>query len=312
MPFQVRPSLPQDAPDVLRLSNLARGHQVTLEAFLEQEGKLEQAGEAERWRVVALQEGRTVGMAELRRFDYIPPGWLQLTLAVDEGERGQGIGAELLRQAEAQAAGAGAAGLSVSVLDHDPASRAWGERRGYALHAHRFANELDLSRAQQDPEWPDGVTLRDMIGAAPADWDRLEALYGDLLGHTPDLEGQPRWSPQKLRAHARDNPRLRPDWLLLAADPQGQWLGLCHGLPISTGIYNEFTGVVPAARGLGLARALKLELIRRAQSAGVTLMRTNNHSANAPMLAVNGRLGFERRAGSWELWPTQELRRTRP
>lgn len=305
MPFQMRPYAPQDAPDVLRLSNLARGHQVTLEAFLGQEDRLEQEGESERWRVVALQGGRTVGMADLRRFDYIPPGWLQFTLAVDEGERGRGIGAELLRQATAQAAAAGAAGLSVSVLDHDPVSRAWGERRSYALHAHRFASELDLSRAQPDPEWPEGVTLRDMTGATPADWDRLEALYSDLLSHTPDLEGQPRWSPQKLRAHARDNPRLRPDWLLLAADPQGQWLGLCHGLPISTGIYNEFTGVVPAARGLGLARALKLELIRRAQSAGVPLMRTNNHSANAPMLAVNGRLGFERRAGSWELWQTR-------
>ena len=305
MPFQVRPSTLQDAADVSRLSNLARDHQVTLEAFLEQECKLEQAGEAERWRVVALQNGRTAGMAELRTFDYIPPGWLQLTLAVDARHRSQGIGTELLRQATAQAAAVGTSGLSVSVLDHDQTSRAWGEGHGYTVQAHRFASELDLGLAQQNPQWPDGVTLRDMRGASPADWDRLEALYGDLLGHTPDLEAQPRWSPQQLRAHARDNPRLRPEWLLLAVDPGGDWLGLCHGLPISTGIYNEFTGVVPAARGLGLARALKLELIRRAQAAGVPLMRTNNHSANAPMLAVNGRLGFERRAGSWELWQTR-------
>ena len=177
----MRPSTPQDAADVLRLSNLAHGHQVTLDAFLEQENKLEQAGEAERWRVVALQNGRTAGMAELRTFDYIPPGWLQLTLAVDARHRGQGIGAELLRLATVQAAAVGTPGLSVSVLDHDQTSRAWGERHGFALQAHRFASEVDLSRAQQSPQWPDGVTLRDMRGASPADWDRLEALYGDLL-----------------------------------------------------------------------------------------------------------------------------------
>lgn len=30
-------------------------------------------------------------------------------------------------------------------------------------------------------------------------------------------------------------------------------------------------------------------------------MRTNNHAANAPMLAVNRRLGFRAASGSWEL-----------
>ena len=88
--------------------------------------------------------------------------------------------------------------------------------------------------------------------------------------------------------------------LLLAVNEQ-EGLGLCHGLPISSGIYNEFTAMVPAARGQGLARALKLELIRRARAAGVGLMRTNNHAANLPMLSVNRRLGFVARTGSWEL-----------
>lgn len=63
--------------------------------------------------------------------------------------------------------------------------------------------------------------------------------------------------------------------------------------------YNFLTGVRPDARGLGLARALKLEVIRRAKAEGCTQLLTHNHSGNGPMLAVNQRLGYERRPGMW-------------
>ena len=295
MSFQLRPYVPEDAAEVLRLLNLARGYQVPLEAFLKQDA------ETERWRVVAEQKGRPVGVADLRSFNFIPPGWRQLTLTVDEQQRRQGLGPALLRQATAQAAILGVGGLSVSVLDHEMDSRNWAFRRGFMLYAHRFASELNLGAEFPPPELPAGVSIRDMAGASPTEWERLEALYGDLLTQTPDLEGQSRWTPEVLRSHLRDNPRARPEWTLVAVDNAGAWLGLCQGVTFSMGIYNEFTAVVPAARGLGLARALKLELIRRARAAGVRLMRTNNHAANAPMLSVNRRLGFVAQSGSWEL-----------
>ena len=291
-----------DAPDVLRLLDMARGHHTALESFLRQEAAWP-AGHVRR--AVAGSEA-VVGVAELSRFDYLPPGWLRLTLVVDPHARRQGLGAQLERWVQNQAARLRPAGLSASVLDHDPLSRGWAERRGFVLHAHRFASELDLAAGFPGagfplPELPAGVTLRDMAGASPAEWERLEVLYGDLLTQTPDLEGQPRWTPGVLRAHLRDNPRARPDWTLLAVDRAGAWLGLCQGVTIAGSMYNEFTAVLPAARGQGLARALKLELIRRARSAGVRMMRTNNHAANAPMLSVNARLGFVAQAGSWEL-----------
>ena len=295
----LRPYAAHDAPGFLRLLNLARAQNTVLESFLTQEAAW--SAEHVRRRAVVVQQDVVVGMAELSRFEYLPPGWLRLTLAVNPQVRQQGLGTELYRWVQAQADDIRPGGLSVSVLDTDPLSRDWAIRHGYSLHAHRFASELDLSAEFPLPELPAGVTLRDMAGASPIEWDRLEALYGDLLTQTPDLEGQPRWTPEVLRSHLRDNPRARPDWTLLAVDGAGAWLGLCQGVIISTGIYNEFTAVVAAARGQGLARALKLELIRRAQAAGAPLMRTNNHAANAPMLGVNRRLGFVAQSGSWEL-----------
>ena len=298
-PITVQPYAPEHAPAFLRLLNLARGQDTSLESFLSQDA--DWPASQIRQRAAAVQEGLAVGMAELRHFDYLPLGWLLLTLAVDPAGRRQGTGAGLYRWAEQQATGFGAAGLGANVLDNDPHSREWAERRGFALHAHRFASQLDLSRPHPTPELPAGIHLCDMTGATPAEWERLISLYGDLLMDTPDMAGQPRWASEQLRAHTRDNPRARPDWTLLAVSETGEWLGLCQGVQISTGIYNEFTGVVPAARGQGLARALKLELIRRAQAADVLLMRTNNHAANLPMLGVNRQLGFFQLSGSWEM-----------
>jgi GNAT superfamily N-acetyltransferase len=289
----------RDATDVLHLSNLATGFNLSLDTFLAQEA----ARPAEQvWaRGVAEVEGRVMGLALLHPFDFVPPGWRRLLVSVEPEARKQGLGTALLAWAQVQALQLRVDGLSANVLDHDPHSRAWAERRGFVQHAHRFASQLDLSRPQPAPKWPVGVHLRDMVDAAPADWERLIALYGDLLMDTPDMMGQPRWAPEQLRAHTRDNPRARADWTLVAVSETGDWLGLCQGVQISTGIYNEFTGVVPAARGQGLARALKLDLIRRAQAADIALMRTNNHAANGPMLSVNRRLGFGALAGSWEM-----------
>lgn len=65
--------------------------------------------------------------------------------------------------------------------------------------------------------------------------------------------------------------------------------------------YNELTAVQPHARGRGLALPLKLEVIRRARAAGLRVMKTNNLSTNAPMLAVNRRLGFAAQPGAFGL-----------
>ena len=45
-------------------------------------------------------------------------------------------------------------------------------------------------------------------------------------------------------------------------------------------------------RGRGLATLAKVESARRAASLGITRIVTSNDLANAPMLAVNRKLGF--------------------
>ncbi len=62
-------------------------------------------------------------------------------------------------------------------------------------------------------------------------------------------------------------------------------------------MHNGFTGVLCAYRGQHLALALKLLSISVARSYNVDFLYTNNDSTNAPMLAINRRLGYRESPG---------------
>jgi predicted GNAT superfamily acetyltransferase len=55
------------------------------------------------------------------------------------------------------------------------------------------------------------------------------------------------------------------------------------------------TGVARSARGRGVATALKSHQIAAASSAGLRELRTQNDVVNAPIRAVNARLGYRLR-----------------
>ena len=57
---------------------------------------------------------------------------------------------------------------------------------------------------------------------------------------------------------------------------------------------NEWTATLPALRGRGLARLAKLATIRWAAATGIREIKTENDADNAPMLALNRRLGYRR------------------
>ena len=58
-----------------------------------------------------------------------------------------------------------------------------------------------------------------------------------------------------------------------------------------------FTGVVPGARGRGLARWLKVRHALDLRDLGIAALRTENMADNAAILAVNRALGFRATGG---------------
>jgi GNAT superfamily N-acetyltransferase len=135
------------------------------------------------------------------------------------------------------------------------------------------------------------------------------------LRDVPQLEGETQlvWDaahrdiPSALAFDAEDAPSLRkevgigpedplPESLLVAVDhASGGVLGVAylhvHAEPVGHGGH-RFTGVDPAHRGRGIARALKVELIRWASVNGLTQLNASNDAANAAMRAINESLGY--------------------
>ena len=56
---------------------------------------------------------------------------------------------------------------------------------------------------------------------------------------------------------------------------------------------NAGTGVIRAFRGQGLGLLMKRHSLARAAAAGITKVITQNDETNAPMLAINAKLGYE-------------------
>jgi GNAT superfamily N-acetyltransferase len=71
--------------------------------------------------------------------------------------------------------------------------------------------------------------------------------------------------------------------------------------PESRMMYHGITGALPAYRNKGLGTALKLVTIRLARARGARMLRTNNDAENAPMLAVNRKLGSQPEPGYYRL-----------
>jgi len=62
--------------------------------------------------------------------------------------------------------------------------------------------------------------------------------------------------------------------------------------PPSRRAFNAYTGTLRAYRGRGLARLAKLGVIRRLAELEIASVLTENDETNAPMLAINDRLGY--------------------
>ncbi|MBV6457026.1 MAG: hypothetical protein HONBIEJF_00131 [Fimbriimonadaceae bacterium] len=97
-----------------------------------------------------------------------------------------------------------------------------------------------------------------------------------------------------------ESPIFQRGFLCLAKNGD-QFVGLAWVIRFSESYYNEFTGVHPDFRGRGIARSMKSRCIEWLREQGVSSIRTNNDSRNAPMITVNERLGYTAEPG-WFLY----------
>ena len=292
--------LDTDLHQVAALISAAEPEPVTAAMVRDREAR-RGPGAVRAWRVAVADSGRIVGLSDTGRQPWQPAGHFGLRVIVGPAQREQGIGGRLYEEALAFARAHGATRLETTIGDDDAASRRFVERRGFVVDRHIFESILDLTAFDED-------RFAGVVAAVAAGGIRFFSLAD--AGNTPEAQ---RRLYDLNRATALDQPGsagslapfeeyartvfgaawFRPELQLLAADGD-RWVGLAvvgyfaeHALA-----YNMMTGVARAYRGRKIAQALKLLAIERALRCGATVMRTNNDSANAVMLAINRKLGY--------------------
>lgn len=252
-------------------------------------------------------EGRVLGFGEAFRYPNTKAGKFYITVAVDRAARREGVGTALLSEVEAFATGHGGNYFVGSVRDDDPVSLAYAHKRGYATERHWFTSRLDLT------SW-DGATFAGVveavraggIGLLPfadlADPVAAEQRLYELMSRTMvDLPGYEAaqfmsfetWQNAFIKRPGAEN-------VVVAADGD-RFVGVTIMYKTDAGLYTAHTSVDRAYRGRHIALALKLYSIDLARARGVTVMTTGNDSLNAPMIAVNRKLGYVPQTGEYDV-----------
>lgn len=301
-----RPATVDDRPALASFLSAAHPQQPVAVADLERHATFRLPGEPH-WQVLAERGGVMVGMAEagIPRMDG-HPGWIDVTVRVWPHDAE--LYAALSGQAEAQARAFGASTL-VTRAREDWWEKAALEARGYAVHDAMWPSVLDLTtldfarfRPFEERAAAAGVTIHALpelgdIHADVAMQRRLYALMADLLRDVPSATPVSVWPFETWQRRHMQHLK-HPQGAFVAATPDGTWVGLSElhtPMPARPGtLMIGLTGVLPAWRRHGIAYALKLAAARAGLERGYTHAYTGNHSRNAPMLAINDALGFER------------------
>jgi GNAT superfamily N-acetyltransferase len=313
-PLILRRLTEDDAPATALLVNLGAAELVAIETVRERLRAPQPGRIALRLGAFADSTGDQVGYAHALRDEWMPAGLFWLHVVVAQEMRRSDIGSQLFAAVRDFARQHGAATLRGEVREAEPGALAFAEHHGFAIDSHIFESTLALA------------TFDEALFAAAIERGTEQGVRFFTMADTGDTAEARRRLYDLERTVARDIPggsesTIRPyetflqqvcdapeylaDGQIVAADGD-TWLGLAAILriPGASGMYNGITGVLPAYRGRGVSLALKLLAIRTARRHGAAYLRTNNDSQNAPMLAVNRKLGYRPEPGYYRVLAT--------
>ncbi|MFI6156961.1 GNAT family N-acetyltransferase [Kitasatospora sp. NPDC051170] len=295
-PLTIREFRPEDAEAAYAAHRTGREHLVTTPEALVWRNAREQPGAYFRTFVAEL-DGQVVASVRCA----VTTGTTRTGVGHAGGSvlpafRRRGVFTALLAQAERHLAAHGVTELQCWV-DDDPGSLAFAAARGFRLGSAAQFSGLDLTLPLPPaPETPAGVELRPatewaedpyplyLIDAEASRDEPGEAALDDL--------GYDEW-----RGDAWDRPDI-DHALTIVAVVDGEPAAMALVQTDGRGAYwSAFTACRREFRGRGLSKLAKRESLRRAVEAGCRRAYTSNDVTNAPMLAINRWLGYERCAG---------------
>ena len=243
--------------------------------------------------------GRVVGAATAGRIHIYPPDYPELwgSVHVVSESRRRGIGSALLRAISDHARAVGKRAIQVSASEGRPEGIAFLLAHGFTELERARTMRLDLAGMKPpaiDP--PAGVRLTsleerpDLVPGVHA--VAMEAFADIPGGDEPIAPGD----LAEFRARDVDRPSIPPGGFAVATETgSDRVVGYASLILIpgsTTVAWHDMTAVLRAWRGRGLAGALKRATIAWAIDHGLEALETGTDEANAPMRAVNLKLGY--------------------
>jgi GNAT superfamily N-acetyltransferase len=285
----IRPlELDRDADDLVALMRDASPTATVNRAAIVQ--RVETVPERARLRVwVAEVDGETIGRGEaFMNFFSTGSRTCFVGVTVRSDHRRCGIGSQLYELTERYAGDIGAAGLIANFFEN-PGGVAFALARGW--HEVRAETESVLDPRTVTEQPPAGVDLRPVSDVDPRLVWRVDAEATLDVPQTERVDDIPY---DEWRQHVLEFPLFVPE---------GSFVAMVDGIAAAVSLLvadnesgrgaNMFTGTLREYRGRGLALAVKLATTRWAAKHGITQISTDNDETNAPMLAINRRLGYK-------------------
>ncbi|TDC78390.1 GNAT family N-acetyltransferase [Micromonospora sp. KC606] len=291
--MRIRTAVPEDAAEVVALRALV--HPYLVRGVESTRHMIAHPPPGEDWAAwVAELDGRVVGWASAyRNSQTSEPNFGEISLPhVHPEHRGRGGGTALFTAALAHLRAIGARRVLTWA---QPEALPFARRHGFAPSRELRYSALDLRPTPPMPQPPPGVRLLSAAEVGPRLLHRLDAEAArDEPGDAPvDAMSYDSWQYEVWQ-----NPGL---------DREASTLAEADGTPVALSLvkrdgdrmWSEFTGTLSTHRRRGFAGLVKRAALHRAAARGVRTAYTSNDGANAPMLAVNARLGYRPVASQW-------------